>query len=69
MKGRARVVLIGGVGGLVIGLVGAWLYLRSAQEDDGTELELPRPADLARLGFSIAVVLRQIRALGRPGRD
>lgn len=65
MKGRARVLLIGGLSGALVGLIGAWLYLRSAQSNRRSDAAPPSSAELVRLGFSIVGVLRQIAALGR----
>jgi hypothetical protein len=65
MNSRGRILLIGGLGGALIGLAGAWLYLQSAQRDGKPDLTLPTPADMARLGLSIVGVLRQIAVLGR----
>ena len=65
MKGRARVLLIGGLSGALVGLIGAWLYLRSVQSVRRSDPALPAPAQLVRLGLSIVGVLRQIAALDR----
>ncbi len=65
MRGRARVFLIGGLSGALVGLIGAWLYLRSAQSTCRSDRPFPAPAELFRLSLSIVAVLRQIAALGQ----
>ena len=71
MKGRAKVLLIGGLGGMLVGVIGAYLYLRSigatgaVQGDDRSDPAPLAPMNLFRLGLSIVGILRQIAALGR----
>jgi hypothetical protein len=67
MSDRGRVLLIGGLSGALIGLAGAWLYLRSARSHSHSAMALPGPTELVKLGFSIVGILRQIAALGRAG--
>lgn len=63
MKHRARVLLIGGLTGALLGLVGAWLYVRMVRSNGRSGQTAP--AELIRLGLSVAGVLRQIVALSR----
>jgi len=65
MRGRVGVWLIGGLGGALLGLLGAWLYLRMARPGRQSPSDSPRVADVVRLVLSIVGVLRQIVALGR----
>jgi hypothetical protein len=65
MRDRGRAFLIGGLTGALLGLADAWLYLRSAHTIRRSDPALPAPADLIKLGLSIAGILRQISALGR----
>ena len=67
MKGRARVFLISGLSGALVGLIGAWLYLRSVQSSRRSDRPLPEPAELIRLGLSIVGILRQIVGPGLAG--
>jgi hypothetical protein len=65
MRDRGRALLIGGLTGALLGLVGAWLYLRSAHTIRRSDRPLPAPADLIKLGLAILGILRQISVLGR----
>lgn len=65
MKGRARVMLVGGLSGALVGLIGAWLYLRTVQSNRRSDPALPTPAELIKLGLSVVGVLRQVTDLGR----
>jgi len=68
MSIRSRALLIGGLGGALVGLIGAWFYLRSAQSDGRSDGAWPPPAKLMRLSLSIVGIVRQIAALGRMAR-
>ena len=63
MKGRARMLLVSGLAGALVGLMGAWLYMRMVRSDGRSGQS--GPAELIRLGLSIVRVLRQIVALSR----
>jgi len=63
MKGRARVLLIGGLSGVLVGLVGAWLYMGMLRSKGRSDRALARPADLMRLGVALVDVVRQVVAL------
>ena len=65
MKDRARVLLIGTIGGAPVGLIGAWFYLQAPQSNHRSGRALPKPARLIRLGLSAVGVVHQIAALGR----
>jgi hypothetical protein len=70
MKLETRVMLIGGVIGGLVGVIGARLYMRSAErkaEEEG-ELVLPaiEPGDVIKMTLSILGILRLIDALGKP---
>jgi len=65
MKGRVRILILGGLCGALVGLIGAYLYLRNLRDDRGCDPTQPSLADLARLVLSIMRTLRQIAALGR----
>jgi len=65
---RKRAIVMGGLIGGLIGAAATWLYLRWASEE--AERERPpgegiRLRDMARLGWSIMGVLRQIAAMKR----
>jgi len=63
---RARVLIMGGIIGTVLGIVSAILYLRAAEEahgDDGPGT--PRPRDAMKLGMSLLAIIRSITDMGR----
>jgi len=63
-----RAIVLGGLIGGLIGVAATWLYLRWASEEaEGERLpgEGTRLRDVARLGWSILGVLRQIAAMKR----
>jgi ABC-type Mn2+/Zn2+ transport system permease subunit len=67
MNWKTKALLSGGAIGLLIGLVTAWLYVRSADviEDRKGHVQLPPvgSADLVRIGISVASVVRTIVGL------
>ncbi len=63
---RARVLLMGGILGTVLGVVSAILYLRAAEETHGEDLPAtPRPRDALRLGIALLAIIRSITDWGR----
>jgi hypothetical protein len=59
---RARVLIIGGVLGTILGIVSAFLYLRAAEEsaaEDGA-INAPAPQDAVKLGLSLLGIIRAI---------
>ncbi|MFQ5875544.1 MAG: hypothetical protein ACE5JL_17345 [Dehalococcoidia bacterium] len=65
---RNRAIVLGGLIGGLIGVAATWLYLRWASEEAKGETppgEGIRLRDVARLGWSILGVLRQIAAMKR----
>jgi hypothetical protein len=65
MSARSRAFLIGGLGGALVGLIGARFYLRSARRHGRSGGAPPAPTELIKLGLSMVGILRQIAALGR----
>lgn len=63
MNSRNKVLIIGGIVGSAIGVLAAWLYMRTAREDDAAVQAVPT-GKMIRLGLSVMEVLRQITALG-----
>jgi hypothetical protein len=59
---RARVLVIGGVLGTILGIVSAILYLKAAEEsaaEDGV-IAAPAPQDAVKLGLSLLGIIRAI---------
>ncbi len=65
---KTRVFVIGALGGLVAGLVAAFLYARSYEEAQasGEVRAAPQTMDLVRLGLNVLGLVRQISALPVP---
>ena len=67
MNWKSKAVLGGGAIGLLVGLITAWLYVRSADvvEDRNGNIKLPpvQSTDLVRIGVSVVSVVRTIVGL------
>ena len=67
MNWKTKLVLSGGATGLVVGLITAWLYVRSADviEDRKGNVKLPavQSTDLVRIAVSVVSVVRTIVGL------
>lgn len=58
---RARVLLIGGAVGTVLGLVSAIMYLRASEEVHGEEApHAPEAGDAVKLGVALLGIIRTI---------
>jgi len=65
MNSRNKTLIIGGLIGSVLGILAAWLYVRTAREEDEAKpSEAIPPGKMVKLGLSIIEVLRQVTALG-----
>ena len=68
MDWKGKLLIQGGLIGLVLGVATAWLYARSAdiEVDRNGNPHLPevKSADLLRIGVSLVAVLRTIIGLG-----
>jgi hypothetical protein len=63
---RTRIFVLGGVVGAVLGLVSAYLYVRSAEEEHGGSAPAtPGTRDALRLGASVLGIVRTITEWGR----
>jgi len=63
---RSRVYMIGGLIGALLGLISAYLYVRSAEEALGDEPPVaPATGDAVRVGMSLLSVVRAITEWGR----
>ncbi len=64
MNVKTRVLLTGGVIGMLIGILAGWLYLNSAAievDEEGVEHIAPPPAgDALKMGLGVLGVLRQL---------
>lgn len=71
MKIQQKVLLIGGIGGLLVGLAAAFLYLKANEEklaaiEAGDEVSLRKvtPVEGISVGMTIIGLLKQIVSLG-----
>ena len=67
MNSRNKAVIIGGLVGSALGVLAAWLYIRTPREEQEEEAAPPQaiaPGKMFRLGLSIMEVLRQVATLG-----
>jgi hypothetical protein len=64
---RARVLMIGGVIGSVLGIVSAILYLRAADEVHGEDAapHAPEAGDAVKLGVALLGIIRTITEWAR----
>lgn len=64
---RARVVVMGGIIGAVLGLLSAYLYLRAAEETHGPEgtPQGPETRDAVKLGVALLAIIRTISEWGK----
>lgn len=67
MNWKTKALVGGGAVGLLVGLITAWLYVRSADviEDRNGKVQLPaiQSTDLVRIGVSVVSVVRTIVGL------
>ena len=64
MSSRNKTLIIGGLVGSALGILAAWLYVRTAREDEAVPPQAVPPGKMVKLGLSIMEVLRQVTALG-----
>ena len=65
MNVRNKTLIIGGLLGSALGILAAWLYVRTAREkEEGEAPQAVPPGKMVKLGLSIMEVLRQVTALG-----
>jgi hypothetical protein len=63
---RTRTFVFGGIVGAALGLVSAYLYVRSAEEaHGGSAPATPGTRDALRLGASVLAIVRTITEWGR----
>ncbi|MBN1428616.1 MAG: hypothetical protein JXB07_09525 [Anaerolineae bacterium] len=64
---RSRTMLMGGLIGAVLGLLSAYLYVRSAEEahDPGEAPEAPETRDAVKLGVALLAIVRTIAEWGK----
>ncbi len=62
---RPKVYMLGGLIGVALGLLSAYLYVRAAEEQGGDpHPEPPGPGDAVRLGISLLSIVRTITEWG-----
>ena len=67
MNSRNKALIIGGLVGSALGVLAAWLYLRTAREEEAAAPPKAMPTGkMVKLGLSIVEVLRQVATLGEP---
>jgi hypothetical protein len=64
---RTRTFVLGGVVGAVLGLLSAYLYVRTAEEEhgEGQPPATPQTGDALRLGLSVLGIVRTITEWGK----
>jgi hypothetical protein len=63
MNSRNKVLIIGGLVGSALGILAAWLYVRTVKGEEEAPQAVP-PGKMVKLGLSVMEVLRQVTALG-----
>jgi hypothetical protein len=73
MKVQQKVLLIGGLAGVLLGLAAAFLYLKAhegqvaaVEAGDAGSVGKVSPGDALSIGLSVVNLLRQIVNLGQP---
>ena len=64
---KTKLMLFGGIGGALVGVGAAYLYVRSVEAEQGGTALAPRPVKptaAVSVGLSILGLLRQIASLG-----
>lgn len=64
MNSRNKALIIGGLVGSALGVLAAWLYIRTPREEEAMPPKAVPPGKMLRLGLSIMEVLRQVTTLG-----
>ena len=65
---KTRAYIIGAIGGLIVGVLSAHLYVRATQENMMSDTpEKVRTRDMMTLTLSIITLVRQIAELGSKG--
>ena len=64
MNSRNKTLIIGGLVGSALGVLAAWLYIRTPREEEAVLSQAIPPGKMFRLGLSIMEVLRQVATLG-----
>ena len=65
MNSRNKTLIIGGLVGSALGILAAWLYVRTPREEqEAAPPQAIPPGKMFRLGLSIMEVLRQVATLG-----
>jgi hypothetical protein len=66
-NGWSKVYLVGGIAGLVIGLLSAYLFARAAQEKGEVQPSSIKTMDALKLSVALLSIVRQITDLGASG--
>jgi len=63
---RTQALFTGGLAGAVLGLIAAFLYIRSAEEQYGAQTPpKPQTGDAVRLGVSLLSIIRTVTEWGK----
>ena len=69
MNSRNKVLIIGGLIGSALGILAAWLYMRTPREEEEEPPKAIPAGKMVGLGLSVMEVLRQVTTLGEQGEE
>lgn len=61
---KTRVYVVGGIAGLALGMLSAYLYARSAEEHGFAQPERIKTMDALKLAVALLAIIRQVTDLG-----
>lgn len=67
MNDKTKVLVFGGIGGALVGVVTAYLFLQQAPTDEGGIKKMPavQPTDAIKVGLGVVTAIRGIVDLGK----
>jgi gas vesicle protein len=68
MNSRNKTLIIGGLVGSVLGVLAAWLYVKTSGEEEEAPQAI-QTGKMVKLGLSIMEILRQVTALAEGEKE